>query len=161
MDIQDLYNLIEANLDNRICSKDSQMKRIKLPIPEEYGGGIATGATVEAAVRNLIARLGVKATKDVPLFSDCANGWLNIKEGQHRSPSTIADYKRIINTHMIPFFGKKQIDNITPDDIQLYYNSIMSLSKSYSVQSKAILRGIFERAERNNWIESNPMRFTY
>ena len=161
MDIQDLYNLIEANLDNRICSKDSQMKRIKLPIPEEYGGGIATGATVEAAVRNLIARLGVKATKDVPLFSDCANGWLNIKEGQHRSPSTIADYKRIINTHMIPFFGKKQIDNITPDDIQLYYNSIMNLSKSYSVQSKAILRGIFERAERNNWIESNPMRFTY
>lgn len=161
MDIQDLYNLIEENLDNHICGKNDQMKRIRLPIPEEFGGGMATGSTLEGAVRNLIARLGVKAVKEVPTFKECARTWLDIKEGQKRSPSTIADYKRIVNTRMIPFFKEKQINTITPDDIQLYYNSIMSLSKSYAVQSKAILNGIFERAERNGWIDSNPMRFSY
>lgn len=161
MDIQDLYNLIEANLDNHIRSSSDPMKRIKLPIPEEFGGGMATGNTLEAAVRNLISRLGVKAVKEVPTFSECAKIWLNIKEGQKKSPSTIADYKRIIETRMIPFFGDKPINAITPDNIQLYYNSIMDLSKSYSTQSKAILKGVFERAERNGWIESNPMRFAY
>ena len=161
MNIQDLYNLIEANLDNHICSNDNQMKRIRLPIPEEFGGGMATGNTMEDAVRNLISRLGIKAVKEVPTFADCATAWLNIKEGQKKSPSTIADYKRIVNNRMIPFFGDKTINAITPDNIQLYYNSIMNLSKSYSSQSKAILNGIFERAERNGWIESNPMRFSY
>lgn len=161
MDIQDLYNLIEANLDNHIRSSNDPMKRIRLPIPEEFGGGMATGNTLEAAVRNLISRLGVKAVKEVPTFSECAQTWLNIKAGQKKSPSTIADYKRIIETRMIPFFGDKPINAITPDNIQLYYNSIMDLSKSYSTQSKAILRGVFERAERNGWIESNPMRFAY
>ena len=161
MNIQDLYNLIEANLDNHICSSNDPMKRVKLPIPEEFGGGMATGNTLEAAVRNLISRLGVKATKDVPTFSFCASTWLNIKAGQKKSPSTIADYKRIIDTKMVPFFGETPVNTITPDNIQLYYNSIMDLSKSYSTQSKAILNGIFERAERNGWIEQNPMRFTY
>jgi hypothetical protein len=93
MDIQDLYNLIEANLDNHICSNNDPMKRVRLPIPEEFGGGMATGSTLEAAVRNLISRLGVKAVKEVPAFSNCAKSWLNIKEGQKKSPSTIADYK--------------------------------------------------------------------
>lgn len=161
MDIQDLYNLIEANLGNHICSNNDPMKRVRLPIPEEFGGGMATGSTLEAAVRNLISRLGVKAIKEVPSFSDCAASWLNIKEGQKKSPSTISDYRRIIDTRMIPFFGKTPINEISPDNIQLYYNSIMDLSKSYSTQSKAILNGIFERAERNGWIEQNPMRFNY
>lgn len=43
MELQQLYDLIEANLENGICSpqdKMSKLKRVKLPIPEEYGGGL-------------------------------------------------------------------------------------------------------------------------
>ena len=162
MNIQDLYDLIESHLDNNIEHEpNAPMKRVKLPIPEEFGGGLATGNTMEDAVRNLIARLGIKPNSQIPTFEACADSWMNIKEGQQKSPSTIADYKRILKIHMKPFFSDKKISDITPDDIQLYFNSIMKLSKSYSLQSRSILNGIFERADRNGWLKKNPMQFGY
>jgi len=162
MNIQDLYNLIESHLDNSIeYESNTQMKRIKLPIPEEFGGGLATGNTLEDAVRNLIARLGIKPAAQTPTFEACADSWMNIKKGQMKSPSTIADYERILRTHIKPFFQGKKIDEITPDDIQMFFNSIMSLSKSYSSQSRSILKGIFERADRNGYLKKNPMQYTY
>ena len=162
MDLQKIYDLLEAHLDN--CTEhgsEIEMKRIRLPIPDEFGGGFATGKTPELAVRNLIARLGIKPEPKYPSFESCADDWMHIKEGQQKSPSTIADYKRILKLHLKPFFSGKNIHEITADDIQLYFNSIMNLSRSYSSQSRSILKGIFERADRNGWIDKNPMQYTY
>ena len=153
-----------SNLENGISEPQKEtMKRVKIPIPKEYGGGWATGATQEDAVRNLIERIigEYKPAKDVPSFEKAFEDWLFIKMGQNKSPCTIDNYRRLAKVHLIPFFGTKQINTITPDDIQLFFNSIIHLSKSYSTQSKAVLRGIFDRAERMNYIQSNPMRFDY
>ena len=142
---------------------ETKMARVKLPIPKEYGGGWATGSTQEEAIRKLIERIGskVKANTDNPLFRDCYEKWIAIKEGQEKSPCTINNYKRMARIRLLPFFGDIPINEITPDDIQMYFNSIMKLSKSYSTQSRAILRGIFDRAERMGYVEKNPMRFDY
>ena len=46
MNLQDIYDLLESHLGNQIdCApeKIGKMKRVKLPIPEEYGGGSVTG----------------------------------------------------------------------------------------------------------------------
>ena len=43
MELQDLYDLIESHLDNGIPGPQEKMgklKRVKLPIPKEYGGGV-------------------------------------------------------------------------------------------------------------------------
>lgn len=157
---------ILMNLENRIDyapAKNGKMKRVKLPIPEEYGGGFVTGFGYEETVKKLINRVQncAKIKSNAPLFKECWEKWIEIKEGQNRSPCTIANYKRQANNHLLPFFGSMQIDQITPDDVQSYFNSIINLSKSYSIQSRAVLRGIFNRAERMNYITSNPMRFDY
>lgn len=154
----------DVNLDNEIPEPlKERMSRVKLPIPKEYGGGWATGATAEDAVRHLIDRISdkIKPAKETPTFRDCYEKWILIKMGQNRSPCTVANYKRLAKNKLLPFFGDKLIDEITPDDIQLFFNSIITLSKSYSIQSRAVLKGIFERAERMNYISSNPMRFDY
>lgn len=154
----------DVNLDNEIPeSLKERMSRVKLPIPKEYGGGWATGATAEDAVRHLIDRISdrIKPVKETPTFRDCYERWILIKMGQNRSPCTVANYKRLAKNKLLPFFGDKLINEITPDDIQLFFNSIITLSKSYSIQSRAVLKGIFERAERMNYISSNPMRFDY
>ena len=162
MDIQDIYNLLESHLENGI-NRESVigMKRVKLPIPPEYGGGWATGDTNLDAVRNLIERLGLRIPKESPTFADCADKWLKIKKGENKSPSTIKNYESILETHMKPFFKDKKIGDITADDIQLFFNSIIGLSKSVSDQSRAILTAIFERADRNGWLERNPMQYKY
>ena len=149
------------NLTSEPCEK--AMKRAKLPIPKEYGGGWATGATQEEAVRNLIERVRdqIKPAMDIPTFDECWEKWISIKMGQNKSPCTISNYKRQAKNRLIPFFGGRKVNEITPDDIQLYFNSIIHLSKSYSIQSRAVLKGIFDRAERMGFIERNPMRFEY
>ena len=153
-----------ANLENGISEpQNERMTRAKIPIPEEYGGGWATGSTQEDAVKKLIERIRnqIKPATDAPTFKECWEKWIEIKEGQERSPCTIENYKRIARNRLLPFFGDIPVDQVTPDDIQLYFNSIIHLSKSYSTQSKALLRGIFDRAERMGWIQKNPMRFEY
>ena len=161
MNLQDIYDLLESHLDNEICTPQEKMKRVNLPIPCEYGGGWATGETTEDAVRNLIQRLNLHLKKESPIFSECADKWLDIKKGEDRSLSTIKGYEYILKTHLKPYFIDKRVNDISADDIQMYFNSINGLSKSVSNQSKAILNGIFERAERNGWIDKNIMRFKY
>lgn len=153
-----------ANLENGISEpQNERMSRAKIPIPEEYGGGWATGSTLEEAVRKLIERVGsqIKPATDAPTFRECWKKWIMIKEGQERSPCTISNYKRLAKDRLLPFFGDIPVDQITPDDIQLYFNSIMHLSKSYSIQSKAVLRGIFDRAERMGYVVKNLMQYEY
>lgn len=161
--VNELQSIL-ANLDNGIPEPQKErMTRAKIPIPKEYGGGWATGATQEEAVRHLIERIRdqIRPESAVPTFRECYERWIVIKKGQEKSPCTIANYERQARVRLLPFFGDKLIDQITPDDVQLYFNSIMPLSKSYSIQSRAVLRGIFTRAERNGLIEKNPMRFEY
>lgn len=164
-----------ANLGNCITEPRKEiMSRVKLPIPKEYGGGWATGSTQEEAVRNLLKRVGdlAKTATDSPTFRECWERWILIKMGVNSfgensikhtplSPCTTDNYKRIAKDRLLPFFGDRFVDQITPDDIQLFFNSIMHLSKSYGSQCKAVLKGIFNRAERMGYIQSNPMRFEY
>lgn len=155
---------IVANLDNRTSEPcEKAVKRVKIPVPEEYGGGWATGISQEDAVRKLIDRIKgqIKPDNEVPTFRECWEKWITIKEGQDKSPCTIDGYKRLGRVRLIPFFGDKRVDEITPDDVQLYFNSIMHLSKSYSIQCRAVLSGVFGRAERMGYIDKNPMRFDY
>lgn len=172
--LDELKELVE-NLENGISEpqKDS-MKRVKIPIPKEYGGGWATGSTQEEAVKHLIERIKgkIETATDAPTFKECFDKWILIKMGVNSfgensvksnplSPCTIENYKRVAKDRLLPFFGDKSISKITPDDIQMFFNSIMHLSKSYGVQCRAVLRGVFNRAERMEYIKTNPMRFEY
>ena len=159
--MKDIYNKLE-HLENLIIAMNQKdMKRIRLPIPEEYGGGYSTGDTLEAAVRNLIKRLEQRKAQKCPIFSDYCNEWLNLKKAEGVSPVTIGDYRGVCQRYLIPYFGRKRLNEITPDDIQGYFNSIIEMSKSTSVQSRAILSGIFDRASRNKVVSDNPMWYKY
>ena len=166
MDLREIYDLIGANLENEISGPQDKMgklKRIKLPIPKEYGGGVVTGYGYEDTVRNLIERVRgqIKMESKAPLFKECYEKWIKIKEGQEKSPSTISNYNYIANTHLLPFFGEKHIDLLTPDDIQSYFNSIIGKSRSISSQSRAILSGIFDRSVRMGEVQRNIMLYKY
>ena len=159
--MKELYNKLE-HLENLIIAMNQNgMKRIRLPIPKEYGGGYATGDSLESAVQNLIKRLEQRKTDQSPIFSDYYNDWIALKKDEGLSKVTIADYEGIANRYLLPWFGKMRLCQITPDDIQRYFNSIMQMSKSISVQSRAILSGIFDRAKRNRIIDDNPMWYRY
>lgn len=167
MELQELYDLIGSHLDNGTlipqAEKMGKLKRMRLPIPPEYGGGVATGYGYEETIRNLINRVKdqIKQESEAPTFEESWEKWIMIKEGQLRSPSTVANYRYLANNYLLPFFSGKHMDQITPDDIQLFFNSIMDMSKSIGNQCKAILSGIFDRAVRNQVIPQNIMLYKY
>lgn len=166
MDLREIYDLLQEHLENCISSPQDKMgklKRMRMPIPKEYGGGIVTGYGYEDTIRNLINRIRdqIKMESDRPTFKESYENWLKVKEGQLRSPSTIENYRYIARVHLLPEFGDKKMDQITPDDIQRYFNNIMALSKSVSNQSRAILRGVFDRAVRMGEIDRNIMLYAY
>lgn len=166
MEIQELYDLIESHLDNGIISPQEKMgrlKRTRLPIPKEYGGGIVTGYGYEDTIRNLVSRIQkqIKMEVEKPVFEECFDSWIAIKEGQNKSPSTIANYRYIYKKYLCPYFTRKAINQITPDDIQNFFNSIMNKSKSISNQSYAILKGIFNRSAMLGDVDKNIMLYTY
>lgn len=161
--VEDIRVLL-ANLGNQIPEPDKiVMKRVKLPIPEDYGGGYVTGKTMDEAVLRLLLKVKdavMKAHQAIP-FEECAERWFRLKKGQERSASTLANYRRMLDKHILPFFKGKRVDQIKAEHIQRYFNSIMSMSKSMSTQSKAVLCGIFDFAARNEMIDKNPMQFRY
>lgn len=166
MDVQQLYDLISAHLDNEKSSpleKMGKCKRMRLPIPEEYGGGIVTGYGYADTIRNLVDRIKekIKMESNSPLFKDCFEKWIKIKEGQNKSPSTIASYRFVATTHILPLLGEKPIDTITPDDIQECFNGIINKSKSLNNQVKAVLSGVFNRAVRMKEVDQNIMLYQY
>ena len=159
--MKDIYNKLE-HLENLIMAmNNNSMKRIRLPIPQEYGGGYATGDTLESAVQNLIKRLEQRKTVKSPLFDEYYHEWIELKKDEGLSVVSIENYQGIAQRYLIPFFGNMRIADITPDDIQKYFNSIVQMSKSTSVQSRAILSGMFDRAARNKIIKDNPMWYKY
>lgn len=166
-----IWYIVRSNLENDIESTEKELRkdvmaRIKLPIPQEFGGGFATGATLAEAVKHAIERAGAKPEKPEnivvgPTFAEYFQTWITLKEGTGKAETTIAGYKGIAQSHLIPFFGNKRLAEIKPDDIQTYFNGIRDKSKSMSIQSKAILSGMFSNATRNELIEKNPMQYKY
>lgn len=166
-EINDTLARLAANLDN-LTSKieplvNEEMKRIKLPIPEEYGGGYVYGNGYSEAAKKLadVVKERMLKSRSGPLFKDCWEKWISLKEGQERSPSTISNYKWLATAYLLPFFGDKHIDEIDADDIQEFFNRMMRLSRSVSTQCRAVMNGIFDRAMRLKDITSNPMIYRY
>lgn len=87
---REIYYMPVSNLENGIIRETvNGMKRVKLPIPEEYGGGWATGSSTTDAINNLINRIK-DHLNDGPKFkcvqfSECANAWLGLKVGSTNS----------------------------------------------------------------------------
>ena len=156
----------ESNLENGIIRETvNGMKRVKLPIPEEYGGGWATGSSVKDAVDNLIKRIKEKINQpkaNTITFSECAEKWFELKSSSNKAATTIENYRMFLCSRIIPFFGcNVGIDKVKPSDIQEFFIAYKNMSKSFNHQCKTILKGIFEYAYRNSYIDKNPMQFTY
>ena len=121
--MQSLYNKLE-HLENLIIAMNQNgMKRIRLPIPEEYGGGYATGVSLESAVHNLIKRIETHKIDQSPLFSDYYNEWMDLKKSEDLSVVTIANYEGIAQKHILPYFGDKHIFCLRILDIVLMRKS--------------------------------------
>lgn len=92
-------------------------------------------------------------------FSEWSEFWYE----NHRSnitPTTQENYRIILN-HIKPFFADRFIGEIKPHDIEAFlkFQRAKGLSDSYLSSFRGMLYQIFHKAEANDLIRKNPVRF--
>jgi len=74
-------------------------------------------------------------------------------------PSTVKDYAGVIDGYLVPEFGERQLDAITPDDIDAYKERLIAegrLSNRTIVRHLTVAHGVFKRAARAYGLKRNP-----
>lgn len=81
-----------------------------------------------------------------PLLKDYINEWISIKKTTVKE-STLKGYIDLTNTHIIPVFGDKHLDEIKRADIQNYLSDLTSKEKYRTAEKlKVQLKAIFDVA---------------
>jgi integrase len=92
-------------------------------------------------------------------FADAAREWLRHGEDERSlKPSTLIDYRSVLNARLLPSFGKHRLDKISAGTIERTRAKWLADGMSHRNANKqlAILHGIFERARKVYGLSSNP-----
>jgi integrase len=91
-------------------------------------------------------------------FLEAAEEWLRfIAQDRERKPSTIRDYRSVLNAHLLPAFSDRPLDSIAVDEIELWRGSLSGLSNRSKNKLLIQLHGIFRRAQRVYGLDANPL----
>ena len=91
-------------------------------------------------------------------FSEAAEEWLRfIREDRERKPSTLVDYQSALRAHLLPAFGDRELEAITPEEIELWRRSLKGLSNRSKNKLLIQLHGIFRRAQIVWNVPVNPL----
>lgn len=124
--------------------------------------GYFTKRTAEAWLHDLLdqARRGTLPgmRSGDATFAEAAEEWLRfIEQDRERKPSTIRDYRSVLNAHLLPAFGDQMLESITVEDIESWRTSLDGLSNRSKNKLLIQLHGIFRRAHRLYGLDANPL----
>jgi integrase len=125
--------------------------------------GYYTRRTAEEALQAILTdlRRGIGASgRSSATFADAATEYLRYVEHVRQIGAvTVKDYRGVINGYLLPAFGEKLIESITPDMIDAYKERLIAegrLSNRVIVRHLTVLHGVFKRAGRVWGLERNP-----
>src|ERR1039458_1866404 len=80
-------------------------------------------------------------------FADAAAEWLRyIEHDRARKPSTVAGYRSIVGSELLPRFGTMALEAVTPGEIE-FWQASMTQAASTRTEALVLMHGIFERAQ--------------
>ena len=83
------------------------------------------------------------------LFSPYAKKWLALYKESTLKHTTLREYTTLLNKHILPAFGEKEIREITTDDIQQFMNSKADMSRKSIHEMVMVLGMVLESAIEN------------
>jgi len=85
-------------------------------------------------------------------FADAAQEWLRyVEQERGRKASTLADYRSVVNAHLLPAFGDLALERIDTETIERWLAGMLEegrLSRRSLQKMIVLLNGIFRRARR-------------
>ncbi len=89
------------------------------------------------------------------VLGEVAKQWIRLEE-MKLQPSTLRDYRGIMNCHVLPHFGNWYIDEIRPVDVEEFMATRTCGAKRIN-NILCPLRSLFRMAKKNDYVERNIM----
>jgi integrase len=125
-------------------------------VSRTHRGGVKSS---DDALRDLVKEVetGRHRGPGMTLGSLC-DKWIVALELEGRSPTTLREYRRIIERVIKPALGAKSLEALKPHDLDDLYASLSKrgLSPSSVHQVHSILRASCKHAVRKGWLAANP-----
>jgi integrase len=123
--------------------------------------GYFTKRTAESWLRDVLdqARRGTLPgqVRTGVTFATAAAEWLrHIEHDRERKPSTVAGYRALVRSQLLPTFGEMPIESITTTMIERWLSAV-DRSSSTRRKSLVVMHGIFRRARGLHGLPMNPL----
>ena len=116
----------------------------------------------DAQLRELMLEAGLAHESSQATMGDLASKWLEIV-GETLSPSTLREYRRLLEKIILPQFGTMKVRAIRPSDLDGFYSKLRRhgvSGRALSGQSvhhvHALIRRLLNQALKWGWIMVNP-----
>lgn len=133
----------------------------KGPAPEGYLREKDAHAQLQAILTD--ARRGASEQRRVAVtFDVVADEWIawGIRERDWK-PSSLSDYRSILNAHLLPAFRGKRVERIDADEIEQWRDELVDerdLSRRTANKMLIVLGAIFERVRKTHGLLVNPVK---
>ncbi len=136
----------------RKAKKIGKEKRVALEVAKKLDANVVLGNF------DLSGESDEQEENHVPLFSEYAATWVDTIITATCKPSTIIDYKGILDNHVLPFFGKKPVNNINRMMVKKFLMGKVNkgLASSTVSHMKSCISGILGVAADDDILAANP-----
>lgn len=90
------------------------------------------------------------------LFGEYAVEWYHVRKEPFSEPSTRNNYRTILNKHLLPTFGNRNLRAIKPIELQAYLNTFAGKSATQITLITSALDNIFKSAVQDKILDRNP-----
>jgi integrase len=91
-------------------------------------------------------------------FADAVAEWLRyVEHDRRRKPSTVAGYRVIARSQLLPAFGDVPLEEVTPASIEEWQTSLRHQASSTRIKALVLMHGVFQRARKVWGLQSNPV----
>jgi len=151
---------------------------VKRKLGEIREPGTREGLTrkqAEMALRRLMSEVRVVVPEEQMTYQEAGDRYLHhLEHVKRRKPSTVQDYRIILNKHLVPHFASKPLDRIAARDVAGYITAKSTgkdkgrgrgrdsggLSRKTIVNHLNFAHGVFAYAVKHGWCTSNPVAAT-
>ena len=89
------------------------------------------------------------------MFGEYAVEWYRVSKEPHVSDSSRNAYRSMLNRHILPVFGNRNLRAIRSTELQSFINEFAGKSSSHIAVLMACIKGIFESALSDGYIDRN------
>jgi integrase len=97
--------------------------------------------------------------RDDRLFGDFAVEWYRIRKEPFISPSSQASYRTMLNKHVLPAFGDRNLRAIQAGEIQAWLNGFTGRSDTTIALALTVIRGIMQSACADRIVGKDPTAY--